>query len=108
MEAATFQELPRHFVSLMTLDGPTVDADRVGEIFAAEDVLLLEAKVAAEPPRLADTDLRCDVEEVSLLESGNVSAKEVEESGRVASSADLTRGKIDRARGVDRTAIRAG
>src|SRR4051812_43952282 len=59
------------------LDRPAVDADGVGEVDAIEYVVLREHVFAAPPPRLADADLRRDLDDVGVLEARGGAADEL-------------------------------
>src|SRR5262249_39232484 len=90
--------LPRknelHVARDVSLDRPAVDADGVGEIGAVEHVVLAQHVFAANPPRLADADLRRDLDDVRLLEAGRGAADELESVPALAPPLDLAVGEL--------------
>src|SRR5438445_11355942 len=86
------------------LDRPRVHADRVVEARALEDVALSKLVVADDAPRLAHADLRCDLEDVGLLES-RLFAKEREEVDDLAPALELGAAELLGVRRVDCAAV---
>src|SRR4051812_21959836 len=72
----------------MALQRPAVDADRIIERRAAEHVLAAENIAADHPPRLADAELRRQVDDIGFLEARH-STQEVERFKRLAPPLDL-------------------
>src|SRR5687768_1046867 len=76
------------------LDRPAVDTDGVGEIDAVHDVVLAHHVFAAHAPRLADADLRRDLDDVRALEPGGDALDELEGLPALAAALDLAVGQL--------------
>ncbi len=87
------------------LERPAVDADRVGEARAADDLVAAQDVLADEAPRLADADLRRDLEQVGVLEARDARAQEAQVVDRLAPAFDLAARERARVGAVDRAAV---
>ena len=72
---------------------------------AADDVVAGQHVLADQPARLADAELRRDLEQVGVLEAGNARAQEAQVVDRLAPALDLARRERARIGAVDRRAV---
>src|SRR4029077_6574069 len=90
----------------MGLDRPAIDADGILERGAAEHVLAAQHITANDAPRLADAELRRQVDDVGIFEAGH-RAQELERLDRLAAAVDLAARHLVRLESVDGGAIPA-
>src|SRR5690606_547811 len=95
-----------HVALDVRLDRPAVDADRVVEVAAAEDVVLGQHVLADEAPRLADADLRRDLDDIRVLEAGRHALDELEDVPALTPPLDLAVAELAGIDAADRRAVR--
>src|SRR5258705_12964601 len=91
----------------MRLDRPAVDPDAVGEARAGDHVVAAELVAAGHPAGLADADLRRDVDNIAVGETGRRALEELEKGEHLAAAFDLAGRKLARVGAVDRPAVPA-
>ena len=89
----------------MQLERPAVDADAVGEAGAAEHVVGAQHVLADQPARLADAELRRDLERIGVFEAGHARPQEAQVVDGLAAALDLAVAQRDGIGAVDGRAV---
>src|SRR5215211_842978 len=97
--------LPQDIAGDVVFDRPTVDPDAVGKAGARGDVRTGELVAAGDAPRLANTDLRRDVDNVGLAETGDRAAQKFKEGQCLPPALDLAGAEFSGVGAVNRFAI---
>src|SRR6185437_15474113 len=98
---------PDHVAGDMVLDRPAVDADGVHKARAGNDVIGGQLVLSHNPPRFAYAELRRDVDDIGVGESGRLALEKLEEGERLLAALDLAGAQFAGVGAVDRAAIRA-
>src|SRR5262249_17828869 len=94
-----------HVAFDVRLDGPAVDADGVVEVAALEDVLMGQRVLAANAARFADAELRCDLDDVGVVESRSDALDELKDVPALPTALDLAVRELPGVDAVDRCAV---
>src|SRR6185312_7844321 len=98
---------PDHAAGDMVLDRPAVDADGVRKARAGNDIVGGQLVLSHNPPRFAYAELRRDVDDIGVGESGRLALEKLEEGERLLAALDLAGAQFAGVGAVDRAAIRA-
>src|SRR5690606_21047023 len=90
-----------HVALDVRFDGPALHADRVAEIAAREHVLFRQLVLAPDAPRLPDTELRRDLDDVGVLKAGRVLLDELEDVPALSPPFDFAVAELSRVDAAD-------
>src|SRR6185437_6939414 len=89
----------------MILDRPAIDADRIREAGATQDVFLSQNIISHDATRLANTELRCDIYDVGFAECRHIRTKKLEDFRDLTPSLDLAMRQLNSIGAIDSAAV---
>jgi hypothetical protein len=96
---------PDHVAGDVSFDRPAIDADRIVEAGAGEHIVAGERIAAGDAARLADAELRRNIDDVRIGEARRTRFQKREERERLAAAFALARAQFARVGAVDGAAI---